>query len=88
MIALSADTSPEAEEFQIQLLRQATVARRFQLVRSLTATTRQLAWAGIKKANPTASDEEVDLLFVSFHYGEDLAIRLREYLTWRKETGR
>jgi len=88
MIALSADTSPEAEKFQVQLLRQATVARRFQLVRSLIATTRQLAWAGIKKANPTASDEEVDLLFVAFHYGEDLATRLRGYLAQRKEIGK
>ncbi len=83
MLLLSADTSPEAEEFQIQLLRQATIPQRFQLVRSLTATTRMLAWEGIKKANPTASDAEIDLLFVEYHYGKELADQVKNYLAQR-----
>jgi hypothetical protein len=81
MMPLSADTSPEAEEVQIKLLRQATPARRFELVRSLSATTRQLAWEGIQKANPTANDREIDLLFVEYHYGRELAQAVRNYLS-------
>lgn len=84
MKPLSRDTHPEAEEFQIELLRKATIAQRFHLVRSLSATTRLMAWEGIKKANPNASDEEIDLLFVEYHYGKELAIKVRDYLAQRK----
>ena len=80
MRPLSADTTPEAEEVQIQLLRRATPARRFELVRSLSATTRQLAWDGIRRANPTATETEIDLLFVRYHYGPALAEALARYL--------
>ncbi len=80
MMPLSNDTSPEAEEVQIALLRRATPARRFELVRSLSATTRKLAWQGIRKANPTVSDQEIDLLFVEYHYGRELALSVGDYL--------
>ncbi len=83
MIRLSEDTSPEAEEFQIELLRRASVTRRFELVRSLSATTRWLAFEAIKKANPGISDIEADLLFVEYHYGKDLADKVRVYLAER-----
>jgi len=76
----SPDTHPDAERVQIELLRQATIAQHFHLVRSLTATTRWLAWRAIREANPEASDEEVDLLFVRVHYGPELADRLRAFL--------
>ena len=77
------DTHPDAERVQIQLLRAASGTERFQTVRSITATTRQLAWRAIKSANPDASDGEVDMLFVSVHYGEELADKLRTYLAAR-----
>jgi hypothetical protein len=80
----SPDTHPDAERVQIELLRQATIAQRFHLVRSLTATTRRLAWRAIREANPEASDQEIDLLFVAVHYGQDLADRLRVYLAQRR----
>jgi hypothetical protein len=80
----SPDTHPDAERVQIELLRRATIAQRFHLVRSLTATTRRLAWQAIREANPGASDQEVDLLFVRVHYGPDLADRLRAFLAQRR----
>lgn len=81
MVLLSNDTSAEAEEVQISLLRQATPTRRFELVRSLSATTRELAWQGIKRANPTASDQEIDFLFIEYHYGRELALAVSNYLS-------
>ena len=86
MLRLSADTSPEAEEIQIELLRQATIAHRFRLVRSLSSTTRFLAWQGLRQANPTLSDIEIDLLFVHHHYGAELANSLRQYLNERAQS--
>jgi len=80
----SSDTHPDAEAVQIALLRQATVAQRFHLVRSLSQTVMGLSWRAIRRANPEASEEEVALKFVALHYGEELADRLREYLAGRR----
>ncbi len=76
----SIDTHPKAEEMQIQLLRQATVARRLAVMHSLSQTTIQLSRRAIRRANPTYSQLDVNLAFVAHHYGEDLANRLRHYL--------
>lgn len=81
MMPLSNDTSPEAEEVQIALLRRASPARRFELMRSLSATTHELAWQGIRKANLAASDLEIDLLFIEYHHGRELALAVRNYLS-------
>jgi hypothetical protein len=80
MMAQSIDTHPGAEEIQISLLRQATVAKRLAVMRSLSQTTIQLSRRAIRRANPTYSQLEVKLAFVAYHYGEELAERLRQYL--------
>jgi hypothetical protein len=80
----SADTHPEAERVQIELLRNLTIAQRFALAQALSRRTRQLAMRAIRRANPEASEEEVRLIFVEIHYGKDLADRLRAYLSARK----
>lgn len=80
MLRLAEDTTPEAEEMQIKFLREATPERRFRLAASLSATVRELAWEGIRRANPTLSEREINLLFVEYHYGNELAQALRNYL--------
>lgn len=80
MYRLYEDTTPEAEEMQIELLRRASVTRRAEIMFSLSATTRWLAYEAIKKANPGISDIEADLLFVEYHYGKDLAGKVRACL--------
>lgn len=80
----SLDTHPAAERVQIELLRQATVARRFALVRSLSKMAMQLSWRALRRAHPQISDQEVDLAFVELHYGPDLADKLRQYLAKRQ----
>ncbi len=80
MIVQSSDTHPQAEEVQIMLLRQASIAERFALMASLSETSIQLSRRAIQRANPTYSELEVNLAFVAYHYGEDLAERVRQYL--------
>lgn len=81
----SSDTHPDAERVQIELLRNATVAQRFGLVRSLTRTTRQLAWRAVQRVHPDANDDEVALLFAAHCYGPELAERLRADLARRAQ---
>ncbi len=84
MTTLSPDTSAAAERVQIELLRKATVARRFEAARKLTQTTISLAVKAIR-ANmpPDSSDDEVFVRFVEIHHGEELADKLAHYLEAR-----
>ncbi len=77
------DTHPEAAEFQIALLRRATVAQRLSMTRSLSRTVIQLSRRAIARANPELTEQEVNLIFVAHHYGTELARRLREYINRR-----
>ena len=77
------DTSPEAAAVQIELLRKATVGERLALMLSMTRTAISLSRRAIARANPLASQRELDLLFVEVHYGPELAARVREYLEGR-----
>ncbi len=74
------DTHPGAKEIQISLLRQATVAKRLGVMRSLSQTTIKLSRRAIRRANPTYSQLDVELAFVAYHYGAELAERVRQYL--------
>ena len=80
----SIDTHSDAERVQIHLIRQASVARRISTVRSLSQTSIFLSRRAIARAHPELNEQEVDLLFVAYHYGDDLAVRLREDLEQRK----
>jgi len=80
------DTHPRAAEVQIELLRRATVARRFQLARALSEWTIQLSRRGLCETMPGASELEVGLRFVELHYGPALAARVAAYLAKRSET--
>lgn len=85
MSTLSADTNRAAEEVQVALLRQASLQRRFSLVRSMSRTVIGLSRRAIRRANPDASDQENLLNFVSLHYGEDLAKEVLSYLEERNK---
>jgi len=84
MVPQSIDTHPAIEELQISLLSQATVARRFAIMCSLSQTTIYLSRRAIRRANPTFNQQELDVAFVELHYGIELANRLRLYLQQRE----
>ena len=71
------DSHPNAERVQLELLGSASVARRLALARSLSATAIQLSRRAIARANPDLSAQDLDLLFVEYHYGAALAECLR-----------
>lgn len=79
----STDTHPKAEAVQIELLRKASPSKRFALMRRLSEQTISLAKRAIRRANPDASEQELNLIFVEIHYGRELAQRLRAYLEGR-----
>jgi hypothetical protein len=72
----SRDTSPEAERVLIDLIRKASVAKRFKSVQSLTTFAATLNLRNIKQQHPDASKEEVGSLFVADHHTRALADRL------------
>ena len=84
MIGKSPDTDSRAEKVQIELIRQSSVAKRISMVRSLSRTAMFLSRRAIRRANPSLSKREVDLLFVELHYGKDLAERLRSYIEHKR----
>ena len=80
MVRQSTDTAPKVERVQIELIRESRVCKRISKVRSLSQTTFYLSRRAIQRANPSLSEREVDLVFVSNHYGEKLAKGLRLYM--------
>ena len=79
----SSDTRPEIERIQIQLLREASVARRFERARSLSRTAFQLALRALRRRYPELNADELFVRFVALHYGEELAQGLRRHLERR-----
>jgi hypothetical protein len=79
-ITMLTDTHPDAEKVQIELLRRATPEQRLRMALNLTATVVNLSRRTIAELNPDLSPEEVNLKWVEFCYGKELAARLRSYL--------
>ena len=80
MPASLSDTDSDSLRVQIDLLRQATPARRLGLALALSADVVSLALAGIRRRNPGVSDADAGLRFVEIHYGSELADLVRARL--------
>ncbi len=76
MVPLSPDTSPRAEEVWINLLRQASDARRFSMMSNLSATVIRWSRQALREARPGATDDELAVEFVRLNYGAALAAGL------------
>lgn len=77
------DTHPDALDHQIDLMRRATRAQRFEAVRSLSATVASLSRRALRRSMPDASEEEIDVAFVALHYGDEVAERVRHHVSGR-----
>jgi hypothetical protein len=80
MQARSADTDPEAERVQIELLRRAGAARRARIALALSGQVIGLAQRAIRRSLEHPTEAAVALRFVELHYGGELADGLRERL--------
>ena len=80
----SEDTSPEMERIQIELIRKATPAKLFGLVRSMSQTMMQASRENIRRLHPDANKEELTLIFVELYYGKELANLVRTQMEKRR----
>ena len=80
----SEDTSPEMERVQIELIRKATPAKLFGLVRSMSQTMIEAFIRNIRKLHPDASPEEITLIFVEMYYGNKAANLVRSQIEKRR----
>lgn len=77
--SLVSDTEPWAAEMQIELLRNASPARRFELACQLSAMIWNGARAAIDRLHPEETQDQRDLRFLSELYGLDLAKKFIAY---------
>ena len=75
----SKDTHPKTEKVLISLLKKKSAAQKFSQIRSLSQTIIQLSKRAISRTNKTLDDTNINLLFIEYHYGKDLAERIRKY---------
>lgn len=81
----SSDTNPKVEKKLIELIQQQSISQRLSRAVYLTSVTLNLSKRAIARANPKKSKPELDLLFVEYHYGIELANRLKNYIQNRNE---
>lgn len=77
----SRDTSADAEQVQIDLLRQAGSSRRLQMTFDLCDSTRAMSLRAIARANPQLSEREVKLRYVRLCYGPVLEELVRSQMS-------
>lgn len=66
------DTSPEAEEVLCRLYRNMTPAQKAQRIFSAYRMGKMLSMAGIRMANPDATEDQVWHLWARRHLGDEL----------------
>lgn len=76
MATLSPDTRPEAEQVQIEWLRQAPTWRKLQMVGELNRMVCILALSGLRQDYPEATEEELWRRLAGLWLGPELAARV------------
>jgi hypothetical protein len=77
--AIPNDTSPDAAEMQLNILRQKSPAQRVALAINLTSEVIQASKRAIRRHHPEFTDRQVMHMFVELHYGKALADEVRQY---------
>jgi len=83
MSTLSADTSPEIEEFQIQWLRHMPSWRKMALMSDMSRTVQSLALAGLRQRYPDDTPDQRRRRLADLLLGPELAARV--YGDWGEE---
>jgi len=69
---VASDTSPEAEEVLCRLYRNMTPAQKAQRIFSAYRMGKLLSMAGIRMANPDATEDQIWHLWARRHLGDEL----------------
>ena len=88
MNSQSIDTNINTENFLISLIKDSTTTQKFSQICSLSQMTRYLSKRAIARANSNLTEIQVKLLFVKYHYGNELANKLEEYLKAKQKYAR
>lgn len=81
----SADTNIRIEEELIKKFRAMSSSERFFKAVHLSDFVMRQSRKAIAEANPSLNELEQKLLFISVHYGEELAERVRRYWAEKNE---
>lgn len=73
MSALYSDTHPKMEALQIKLWRQASPARKMQMLAQLNASAQTLALMGLRSRYPQASESELRRRLAALLLGDETA---------------
>jgi len=76
----SIDTYPETERVLISLIRKESLSKKLSQTLSLSHTTIQLSKRAIARANKNLDIDQIKLLFINYHYGKDLAEKVKKYI--------
>ncbi len=74
------DTSADAEEIQLELIRRMAPPER--AMKAIQMTTRLIreCKAAIRRINPTFTEQEVGIAFIELNYGKALATAVTQHL--------
>ena len=78
------DTSSDAYEVQMSLLRAAGPSRRAATALAMSRMVCALSRRAIRTASPGLSDDELTVRFVEAHYGAELGAKVRIELSRRR----
>ena len=76
MTALFADTESQAEQVLIGLLRDASIARKLEMLGQMNAAARQLALQGLRARHPEATEAQLQRYLADLLLGPGLAARV------------
>jgi len=76
----SIDTNPETERVLISLIRREDLSKKLSHILSLSQTTIQLSKRAISRANKNLDLNQIKLLFIKYHYGTELADKVKKYI--------
>jgi len=75
MAILSRDTSHDAEDVQMEILRHASPQKKAEMLRGLHRSALALTRQGLRRRHPTASGTELEHLRAELWLGKDMAVR-------------
>jgi hypothetical protein len=76
---LPTDTTLDAEQMQLHLLRDKSPSERIGLALRLSSDVIRASKRAISRAHPELTEREVGHLFIELHYGRELAEATRRY---------
>ena len=76
MSVLFSDTSPAAEQVQMELLRRAPTGRKLYMVAQMNLTVRRLALSGLRERYPLAGEAELRRRLADLLLGPELAAKV------------